>query len=37
VRLEGHATHVESVAIAPDGGLVATGSRDQTVKLWDLR
>lgn len=36
IRLQGHASHLESVAIAPGGALLATGSRDQTIKLWEL-
>ena len=32
--LEGHRSHVFSVAYSPDGTL-ASGSRDGTVKLWD--
>ncbi|KAK4652844.1 HNWD NOD-like receptor pc4 [Podospora pseudocomata] len=33
--LEGHRYHVNSVAISPDSKWVATGSRDNTIKIWD--
>ena len=34
--LEGHDDWVYSVAFSHDGELIATGSRDRTVKVWDL-
>jgi len=37
VRLEGHADAVIDVSFSADGNRVATGSRDQTVKLWDAQ
>jgi WD40 repeat protein len=33
--LRGHAEQVYSVAFTPDGKILATGSFDNTIKLWD--
>jgi len=35
-NLQGHTSHVLSVAFSPDGQRLATGSWDYTAKIWDL-
>ncbi len=34
--LRGHESLVWSVAFSPDGGWLASGSADQTIRLWDM-
>jgi len=34
--LEGHTNDVRAVAFSPDGTLLASGSFDDTIKLWDV-
>ncbi|KAM3104714.1 TIR domain-containing protein, partial [Phormidesmis sp. 146-33] len=36
-RMKGHRGWVHSVSFSPDGKTLATGSYDNTVKLWDLQ
>ncbi|TRU36548.1 MAG: hypothetical protein EWV50_03890 [Microcystis aeruginosa Ma_MB_F_20061100_S20] len=35
-RLEGHNGNVNSVSFSPDGKTLATGSYDETIKLWNV-
>jgi guanine nucleotide-binding protein subunit beta-2-like 1 protein len=34
--LTGHTGYVNSISIAPDGSLCATGGKEGSIKLWDL-
>jgi len=35
VQLSGHSGPISSIAYAADGGMLASGSEDKTIKLWD--
>ncbi|MFC5754643.1 WD40 repeat domain-containing protein, partial [Actinomadura rugatobispora] len=35
--LRGHTGYVEALAFSPDGGTLATGSKDKTIRLWNAR
>jgi WD40 repeat protein len=35
--LRGHSSSVNSVAYSPDGQTLASGSRDGTIKLWNVK
>jgi hypothetical protein len=37
LELTGHDRIVSAVAFAPDSGTLATGSADESIKLWDVR
>ncbi|MGE3308412.1 MAG: protein kinase [Limisphaerales bacterium] len=36
VFLEGHLARVQDAAFSPDGRLIATGSADQTIRVWEV-
>ena len=35
--LEGHSHYVNGIAFSPDGSLLASGSHDRTVAIWDVQ
>lgn len=35
--LSGHTEPVSAVAISPDGTMIISGSKDQTLKIWDIK
>src|SRR5262249_9201653 len=37
LSLKGHTDVVEAVAFSPDGQHLASGSRDQTIKIWNVQ
>src|SRR5262245_41232500 len=37
ITLSGHTRGIYAVAVSPDGKTVASGSRDTTIKCWDIR
>jgi WD40 repeat protein len=35
--LKGHAAGIGAIAFSPDGQTLASGSDDQTIKLWQVK
>lgn len=35
-RFSGHCDHVRTVSFSPDGTLIASGSDDRAIRIWDL-
>ncbi|CAD8093639.1 unnamed protein product [Paramecium primaurelia] len=36
-KLDGHTNYVYSVCFSPDGNTLASGSHDQSIRLWDVK
>ncbi|MEA5559477.1 WD40 repeat domain-containing protein, partial [Nodularia spumigena] len=34
--LTGHSSFISAIALTPDGKTVISGSRDKTIKIWDV-
>ncbi|MGF1458724.1 MAG: WD40 repeat domain-containing protein [Leptolyngbyaceae cyanobacterium] len=34
--MKGHSTWIWSIAVSSDGQLLASGSDDSTIRLWDM-
>ncbi|CAD8195753.1 unnamed protein product [Paramecium octaurelia] len=37
IKLEGHESSVNSVSISPDGTILASGSADNSIRMWDIK
>ena len=37
MSFKGHLSLVDCVAVSPDGGWLASGSKDRSVRIWDLK